>query len=350
MTLWETAPRTISEQAPDIVSEMDQPMAPETGSRAIPERPGTGRDHARFPGLTDRIKRRRRRVLGLSLLLSGLLLGWLVVGWWLWPVQWINTFPWDLRSDYQKKFVELVANDYWQSGDVSQARQALSGWDEEELAQLLATMRAQASSFEVRQRLAALVEALALPDYRVSPLSVLLGQKAIVLSFLLSLSPLVLAGALAVSPLIRDKTKQPDGLWAKLTDSFVEEATGEPGELWEQGEPYEGTQPGESPDAEEVTAGQETEEATGAAPGELEDEENEEEDEDWWEEDEEEDSNASVGDILMSIFEEEVSDLPHLEALARDLPEIKIDDLIRKGQRLAQRLQKSNTLRTASEQ
>jgi hypothetical protein len=293
------------------------------------------------------MKKRRRRVLGLGLLLSGLLLGWLVIGWWLWPVHWINTSPWDLRSDYQKTFVDLVAEDYWQNGNVSRARQALTGWDEEDLAKLLATMRAQAPDFETRQRLAALVEALALPNYYVSPLSALLGQRAIVLSFLLSLSPLLLAGALAVSPLVRHKTGQPGGVLGKLTGTFIEEATGEPGELWELGEQYEGTLPGDSLDPEQATSGQETQEATGVAPGEIED--GDEEDKDWWEEDEEEDTDASVGDILMSIFDEEASDLPQLKALAKDLPDIKMDDLLEKSRRLATRLQKSNVLRGKSE-
>ncbi|MBC8248431.1 MAG: hypothetical protein H8E90_02030 [Anaerolineales bacterium] len=103
------------------------------------------------------------QMIGL-IFLAGLLLGWIVIGWWLWPLKWIDTDPWDLRPEHQRRFVELVAEDYGHTKDVSRAKEALAGWDDEALADLLATVQDQAPSPEVRQRLAALAAALELPE------------------------------------------------------------------------------------------------------------------------------------------------------------------------------------------
>jgi hypothetical protein len=332
--------------------ETDSPIISETDASATFEEleailDGSEIKRSRFTGLADVIKRRRRLIVKLSLVLSGLLLGWLVIGWWLWPVKWINTSPWDLRSDHQGTYVDLVARDYWQSGDVLQAQQALAGWDRDTLAETLATMQAQAPTFEERQRLAALAEILDLPDYQVSTFPSLFGQKAIILSALLAMAPLVVAVALVVSPRMREKTKQPDELLTQTTDALVEAAAGQPDELVDQAGPYQ-----ESPDQTEeaITAEETTEATTATAPGASEEEEeeketeDEDEDGDWWEEDEEEDSNASVGDILMNLFEEEESELPQLQALCKDLPEIKVEELWQKGIQVAEQLGKSNAL------
>ena len=108
------------------------------------------------------IKEFRRPIIGLVFAV-GLLLGWLVIGWWLWPVEWGNTDPWDLRLKHQRKFVSLVAEEYWQTKDVSQAAEALAGWDVEALANLLATMQCQTCGSQESQQFAALAAALRLP-------------------------------------------------------------------------------------------------------------------------------------------------------------------------------------------
>jgi hypothetical protein len=355
MTLWETDSQIISETDSQTafwadsqtVSELDSPIILEELEAILGD---SEVERTRFAGLAGSKKGQRRFILGAGLAVSGLLLGWLVIGWWLWPVQWTNTSPWDLSPNHQRTFVDLVAKDYWQAGDLLTARQALAGWDDKALAELLATMQAQAPSFEARQRLAALTKALELPDYQASPFSSLLKQKAIILSVLLSISPLVLAMALVVSPIVREKAKQSDGLLGRIAGPFIEEATAEPGELPDQVGEYEGAIPGELPDQteEEEEEAAAAAEATGAAPGEIEEEEEEEEEEEddnWWEDDEQEDSDASVGDILTSLFAEEDTELPYLEALAKDLPEIVIGDLLQKGHQLADQLQKSNSLR-----
>ena len=138
----------------------------------------------------DFIRRSRGYLLGLTFV-AGLLLGWMVIGWWLWPVQWTNSEPWHLRPEHQWTFVGLVAEDFWRTSDVSRAREALAGWDEKALADLLAVMQAQASSAEARQHLEALAEALELPEAEASLLTSLLDQKAIILGAIVSVLPLI---------------------------------------------------------------------------------------------------------------------------------------------------------------
>jgi len=68
----------------------------------------------------------------------GLLLG-LAVGWGLWPVQWTNATPAQLRSDFQEAYVLYVAEDYAETQDLEKARQRLGVefWEDEELARTL---------------------------------------------------------------------------------------------------------------------------------------------------------------------------------------------------------------------
>jgi len=178
--------------------------------------------------------RKKRGCLFIMVFTVGILLGWMVIGWWLWPVKWINTDPWDLRPEHQRMFIDLVAEDYWRTKDVSRAKRALAGWDEEALADLLATMQYRASSDKERQKLSALAEVIELPESEV-PLSTeraplltsLLSRKAIILSTAFSTSWLVMAIILAVSsPLLRAGTK---GAQERMTEA---QQVKERGETW----------------------------------------------------------------------------------------------------------------------
>ncbi len=64
---------------------------------------------------------------------AGLLVGWVVLGWWLFPVQWTNTLPADLAPEYQAIYVQLVADAYVRDGDLAAAQAALAGFDAESL-------------------------------------------------------------------------------------------------------------------------------------------------------------------------------------------------------------------------
>ena len=95
--------------------------------------------------------------------LVGLLLGWLAIGWWLWPVGWTHTDPWDLRTEHQQRYLSLVVKNYAQSRNADQAKESLAGWDKRALSDLLAIMQDQAPDLETSQQLAELASALELP-------------------------------------------------------------------------------------------------------------------------------------------------------------------------------------------
>ncbi len=65
--------------------------------------------------------------------LIGLLVGWLVIGWLVWPVQWTNAQLQDLRADLRYEYVGMVAESYAQTRNLDQARSRLAGWDAEKL-------------------------------------------------------------------------------------------------------------------------------------------------------------------------------------------------------------------------
>ena len=64
----------------------------------------------------------------LAVLVAGLLIGWFGIGWAMWPVQWENTDPIDLRQDQREEYLVLVASDYSATEDSSTALRRLSSW------------------------------------------------------------------------------------------------------------------------------------------------------------------------------------------------------------------------------
>lgn len=70
-------------------------------------------------------------------LIVGLLLGWLVIGWWLWPVKWVDADPWDLRAEHKQAYVAMVADSLATNGDSGLAEQRLRHWDKKELSTIL---------------------------------------------------------------------------------------------------------------------------------------------------------------------------------------------------------------------
>ncbi len=90
----------------------------------------------------------------------GLLLG-LAIGWWWWPVEWTNSTPGNLRSDFQSDYVLWVAERYATTGDLEEVRSKLGAeyWKEGQLAETLERL-AQEQGGEEATRLRALAHAL----------------------------------------------------------------------------------------------------------------------------------------------------------------------------------------------
>ena len=54
----------------------------------------------------------RPLVAGIVGLIIGLIIGWFVIGWGLWPVQWVNASPADLRSEWQVEYLRMAIDSY----------------------------------------------------------------------------------------------------------------------------------------------------------------------------------------------------------------------------------------------
>jgi hypothetical protein len=89
--------------------------------------------------------------LPLIALLTGLLIGWWVIGWWLWPVTYNNALPPDLRAAERDQYLMLVAESYATSGNTQQARDRLSAWPAEQLALDLSRLESRLASEDARR-------------------------------------------------------------------------------------------------------------------------------------------------------------------------------------------------------
>jgi hypothetical protein len=63
--------------------------------------------------------------------LLGLLIGWLVIGWGVWPVTYKNSLPQDLRAAEQQEYLLMTAESFAANGDLDSARSRLAMWPEE---------------------------------------------------------------------------------------------------------------------------------------------------------------------------------------------------------------------------
>ncbi len=62
----------------------------------------------------------------------GLLIGWIVLGWWLFPVNWTNANMHDLRQEQRYQYLSLVAESYLINGDLGLVGERLQQWKPQE--------------------------------------------------------------------------------------------------------------------------------------------------------------------------------------------------------------------------
>ncbi len=75
--------------------------------------------------------------VGLALF-AGLLIGWMVLGWWVFPVQWTDAAGLDLAPAEREKYLDVVAESYTLNSDVELARERLGTFEPAEQPGLLA--------------------------------------------------------------------------------------------------------------------------------------------------------------------------------------------------------------------
>src|SRR5919202_2814780 len=64
----------------------------------------------------------------------GVILGWMVLGWVVFPVQYIDADPSDLKATDKAQYVAMVADSFSLNQDFGLAQQRLRGFDKQELA------------------------------------------------------------------------------------------------------------------------------------------------------------------------------------------------------------------------
>jgi len=109
------------------------------------------------------VQQRKTSVALIGGAVLGLLLG-LAIGWWWWPVEWTNSTPGNLRSDFQSDYILWVVEHYATTGDLEWARSKLGVeyWKEGQLAETLERL-AQERGGQEAVRLRALAQALEAP-------------------------------------------------------------------------------------------------------------------------------------------------------------------------------------------
>ncbi len=65
--------------------------------------------------------------------LAGILIGWLVIGWVIWPVRWVDANPALLREDFRRDYTEMAATLYSLTLDSAAAQERMREWDDVEL-------------------------------------------------------------------------------------------------------------------------------------------------------------------------------------------------------------------------
>jgi hypothetical protein len=79
----------------------------------------------------------------LPLLLVGVAIGvgvGFLIGWGIWPVEYYDTDPVDLREEHKKEYVVLVAATYALNGDLNQAKERLAKLEEQDVGQVVAEL------------------------------------------------------------------------------------------------------------------------------------------------------------------------------------------------------------------
>lgn len=92
----------------------------------------------------------------------GLLAGWLIIGWALWPVEYYDTDPQDLGQSHQEAYISLVADSFGLNGDLQLARERLRGFSDEDTEGIISTLLEREEDLAKSQRLRDLARALAL--------------------------------------------------------------------------------------------------------------------------------------------------------------------------------------------
>ena len=163
----------------------------------------------------------RETLIGLVIgLVVGLIIGLPILGWWVFPVEWYDADPFDLRQQHKEAYISMLADSYTLNTNVALARQRVEGWDPKDLGQVIGQLQAKASDGAQVQRLDKLAAALGVraevapsePAAQPATASTLLRRLAPIFGIVVA-AVLVIAGVMVGLPLLRGRRpEEPGGL------------------------------------------------------------------------------------------------------------------------------------------
>jgi len=161
----------------------------------------------------------RETLIGLVIgLVVGLIIGLPILGWWVFPVEWYDADPFDLRQQHKEAYISMLADSYTLNTNVALARQRVEGWDPKDLGQVIGQLQAKASDGAQVQRLDKLAAALGVraevappePAAQPTTASTLLRRLAPIFGIVLA-AVLVIAGVMVGLPLLRGRRPEEPG-------------------------------------------------------------------------------------------------------------------------------------------
>ena len=115
----------------------------------------------------DAIREQLKRplVIGIVCFLLGLIIGWFVIGWGIWPVEWTDAGPEHLRQDYKEDYLRMAIYSFAQdkNADLAKQRYEALGVSGDEVLQAF-EIDAQTQPFAVAFRTAVEGGVMALPE------------------------------------------------------------------------------------------------------------------------------------------------------------------------------------------
>lgn len=82
----------------------------------------------------------RPMATGIVAFIAGLVIGLVILGWWLWPVQWSDATPQHLRLDLQEDYLKMALDSYAKSPDEELVKRVIDGLGKENAVKLLSTV------------------------------------------------------------------------------------------------------------------------------------------------------------------------------------------------------------------
>ena len=163
--------------------------------------------------MNDIVERvRRQALIGFVIgLVVGLIIGLPILGWQVFPVEWYDADPFDLREQHKEAYISMLADSYTLNTNVALARERVEGWDSKELGRIIGQLQAKAGDGAQVQRLDNLAAALGVqaevvpPELAAQPTTVSTLRRLLPIIGIVLAAVLVIAGVIVGTSVLRER-------------------------------------------------------------------------------------------------------------------------------------------------